>query len=132
MVLDYLQVPVDYRALLKLLNVREFGTSFLSLQNIERLGLHVLTLEGDMPMLDRWLQQGLPSIVAVSTGQLASYWMEDTDHAVVVIGMDKDFIIIQDPDQATGPQQVNRAEFESAWLEQNYWCAAIGLDTLEE
>ncbi len=65
MVLTYLQIPVDYRNLLSVLNVREFGTSFLSLENIERIGLYVLVLEGDMSTLERWLLQGLPPIVAV-------------------------------------------------------------------
>lgn len=132
MALAYLQIPVDYPNLLSLLNVREFGTSFLSLQNLERLGLYVLALEGDMTLLEQWLEQGLPPIVAVGTGKLTSYWTVDTDHAVIVIGMDEASVYLHDPDQENGPQQIGRLEFESAWLEQNYWCAMIGLDTFEE
>lgn len=131
MVLTYLQIPVDYRNLLKLLNIRDFGTSFQNLHNLERLGLHVLVTEGDMVGLERWLVQGLPSIVAVSTSELTSYWISDTDHAVVVIGIDEEIVYLHDPDQIDGLQQVTRTEFESAWLEQDYWCAVIGLVKLE-
>ena len=132
MALAYLQIPVDYRNLLTLLNVRAFGTSFLSLRNLEQLGLYVLAIEGEMETLERWLAYGLPPIVAVTTAQLSSYWTEDTDHAVIVIGLDEEFAYLHDPDQSSGPKLVPRLEFESAWLDQNYWCAIIGLDTLEE
>ena len=81
--------------------------------------------------LERWLVQGLPSIVAVSTSELTSYWISDTDHAVVVIGIDEEIVYLHDPDQIDGLQQVTRTEFESAWLEQDYWCAVIGLVKLE-
>ncbi len=46
--------------------------------------------------------------------------------------MDAESVYIHDPDQKSGAQQVGRVEFESAWLEQNYWCAVIGLDEFEE
>ena len=67
---------------------------------------------------------------SVSSVKVSGHW-RDTDHAVVVIGIDEEIVYLHDPDQIDGLQQVTRTEFESAWLEQDYWCAVIGLVKLE-
>lgn len=131
MILDYLHIPIQYKYLLNLLKVRSFGTSLFNLHNLQTLGLFVLIEEGDMAVLQAHLNTGLPPIVAVSTAQL-SYWTEDTDHAIVVVGIDEDFVYLHDPDRPTAPQKVSIKEFESAWLDQDYWYAVVGLDEIDK
>ena len=131
MILAYLHVPVQYEYLLRLLKVRAFGTSLFNLRNLQTLGLFVLIEEGNLADLQTHLEMGLPPIVAVSTARLSSYWTEDTDHAVIVVGIDNDFVYLHDPDLATAPQVVDIKEFESAWLDQDYWYAIIGLAQIE-
>lgn len=131
MLLDYLQVPMQYEHLLRLLKVRSFGTSLFNLRNLQTLGLFILIEEGDLARLQTHLAIGLPPIVAVSTARLSSYWTEDTDHAVVVIGIDNEFVYLHDPDLSSAPTVVTIEEFESAWLDQDYWYAVIGLDEIE-
>jgi ABC-type bacteriocin/lantibiotic exporter with double-glycine peptidase domain len=131
MILDYLHVPIQYEHLLRLLKVRSFGTSLFNLRNLQTLGLFVLIEEGNIAVLQAHLEMGLPPIVAVSTVRLASYWTEDTDHAVIVVGIDANFVYLHDPEFTSAPQVVDIKEFESAWLDQDYWYAVIGLDEIE-
>lgn len=130
MVLNYLKLPVDYQRLLRLLNIKAHGASLHNLYNLKALGLFVLIEEGDISKLQAHLEIGLPPIVAVSTSKLSSYWKEDTDHAVVVVGIDEGFVYLNDPEFVVAPQLVTLEEFESAWLEQDYWYAVIGLDEI--
>lgn len=126
MVLDYLQVPIAYERLLRLLQVGKYGTPFRNLTNLRQLGLSVTMSEGNIRYLQRYLESGLSPIVAVDTGEL-SYWKEVTDHAVVVIGIDEKWVYLNDPDHSAAPQVVSLDEFELAWLEQDYRCAVIQL-----
>jgi hypothetical protein len=50
---------------------------------------------------------------------------------VIVIGIDTNFVYVHDPVLPSAPQIVAIQEFESAWLEQDYWYAVIGLDEIE-
>lgn len=131
MLLEYLHVPVQYENLLRLLNVRSFGASLFNLRNLQKLGLSVVIEEGHFSDLQFYLNMGLPVIVAVSTAELTSYWMDSTDHVVIVIGIDTDSVYIHDPVLSSAPQIVALQEFESAWLDQDYWYAVIGLDAIE-
>lgn len=66
---------------------------------------------------------GLPIIVAVNTSELTSYWQTAVAHAVVVVGMDHEFIYVNDPALDDGPQRITVAEFDLAWLEmENLLC----------
>jgi ABC-type bacteriocin/lantibiotic exporter with double-glycine peptidase domain len=126
MVLHYLQVPVDYQRLTRLLRLDAIGTPFRNLQHLESLGLEIRITEGDMLKLRRHLDSGLPVIAAVDTAQLA-YWSETSSHAVVIVGLDEQFVYVNDPDLADAPQKIALAEFELAWLEKDYLCAVVSL-----
>ena len=127
MILDYLHVRVKYSQLLSLLRIQAFGTSFNSLQNLEALGLSVHIGEGDIEQLREHLESGLPSVVFVDTGQLTSYWNEQTNHAVVVVGMEENQIYLNDPEFDSAPQLISMDEFLLAWEEKDYLYAVIGL-----
>ncbi|MCQ3977962.1 MAG: hypothetical protein DPW09_31430 [Anaerolineae bacterium] len=62
------------------------------------------------------LSQGWPCLAFIKTGELP-YWEENVDHAVVVVGLDDQYIYLNDPAFPTAPVQVDRKEFELAWLE---------------
>jgi ABC-type bacteriocin/lantibiotic exporter with double-glycine peptidase domain len=127
MVLDYLQVPINYEDVNRLLGVDAIGTPFRRLQNLQALGLRINIDEGNLTKLQTYLEDGLPSIVAVNTGQLP-YWEDITNHAVVIIGIDEQYVYLNDPDTAESPQVVSLAEFELAWLEKDYLFAVIELE----
>ena len=124
MILDYLQVRVDYRRLIRLLRIRAYGAAFSNLRLLESLGLRVEIGRGDLEMLRSIIEMGSPVIVALDTAYL-SYWAEKTDHAIVVVGVDADMVIVHDPDLPEGPRWVPAVQFESAWLEHDYRYAVI-------
>lgn len=126
MVLDYLQVPVDYRRLTRLLRIQSHGAAFANLRYLASLGLHVDIGRGDLGILRSTIEVGLPVIAALDTAHL-SYWAEKTDHAVVVVGMDAVSVVLHDPDLTTGPRWVPIVQFESAWLEHDYLSAVVHL-----
>lgn len=121
MILEYLHVPVQYENLLRLLNVRSFGASLFNLRNLQKLGLFVVIKEGHFSDLQSYLDMGLPVVVSVSTAELRSYWRNSADHAVIVVCIDTNFVYVHDPVLPSAPQIVAIQEFESAWLEQDYW-----------
>lgn len=130
MVLDYLQIPYRYNRLLRLLKVRSFGTSFLHLQNLEKLGVKVQIVYGkDITELQDYLERGLPPIVYLNTEPL-NYWNEETGHAVVVIGIDIDAnsVTVHDPFIQEPAKSINLISFEEAWIGQIMEYAIISLE----
>lgn len=131
MALAYLRVPIEYTRLLRILEVNEAGSFFGKLQNLRILRLSVLIEQGDIATLLRHLEQGLPPLIYVRTGELKSYWSVDTFHVVVLIGMDEQYVYLNDPYFDIAPQQITIEEFILAWLEQDYLYAVIGLTNIE-
>lgn len=62
------------------------------------------------------LQQNQPCIAFIHTKEL-SYWTDDVDYAVVVVGLDEQHIYVNDPAFPSGPLTIDRGEFDLAWLE---------------
>ncbi|MEK7440427.1 MAG: peptidase C39 family protein [Chloroflexota bacterium] len=116
MVLEYLDVDVKYQRILKLLGTQPFGTISSQLSKLESLKLTVVYKRGTFDELYEHLSNNRPCIAFVMTGELP-YWTEDKSHAVVVAGLDDDFIYINDPDLDHAPIQVPRGDFDLAWLE---------------
>jgi len=119
MALAYLNVSVRYEHVLKLLDVKPYGTPGSRLNNLVDLGVRVRYAHGSMDELTFELDCRRPCIALVRTSQLP-YWTYATDHAVVVVGNDEQTVYINDPAFEQAPQQVSRAEFELAWLEFDY------------
>jgi ABC-type bacteriocin/lantibiotic exporter with double-glycine peptidase domain len=117
MILTYLAILIPYERLLELLQVRSgFGTPAANVRYLEKLELEIIYQQGDFNELYDHLRQGRPCIAFIKTGEL-SYWHEAIDHAVVVVGMDDRYIYINDPAFVTAPIQVERDEFDLAWLD---------------
>lgn len=115
MVLDYLQVPINYPRLLKLLETKPFGTVFGNLRSLQVLGLHVLIEEGSRDRLAGYIATGLPCIAAIKTGPPA--WHHVTNHAIIVVGIDEETVYLHDPEQASGPQTMTYKEFAVYWVD---------------
>jgi ABC-type bacteriocin/lantibiotic exporter with double-glycine peptidase domain len=126
MVLAYLGRPVPYERLVELLGTRWFGTPACNIERLEQTGVAVVVADLSLSDMRRYLQDDLPVIAFVSTADLP-YWSEDTDHAVVVVGLDDETVYFNDPNFAQSPQQVPRPAFELAQLRFDHRCAVLQL-----
>lgn len=129
MVLEYLQIPVRYERLLRLLQVEEFGSFFRNLHRLESLGVSVLIEAGDFNALRQHLESGLPALVMVFTGELPN-WDISTHHVVTVVGLDENMIYVNDP-YFDERQEVPLEEFRLAWLAKESLYAVIALNEIE-
>ena len=124
MVLASLEVNTSYTRLTKLLGTRLFGTPSDNIQRLSQLGVNV-TLTKLLPTeIYHYLREGSPVIAFVSTADFP-HWDVDTDHTVVVIGMDEEMVYINDPYFSVAPQEVLHALFELSQLKFNYKCAVL-------
>jgi ABC-type bacteriocin/lantibiotic exporter with double-glycine peptidase domain len=131
-VLQHLQISVTYSRLLRILETKQAGSYFSKLKKLEfELGLIVELGQGsdNLDLFYSYLNQALPIITYVNTAELKSYWIIATFHAVVVVGLDEEFVYISDPYFSDAPKEVPRDEFVLAWLEQDYWYSVIRLAT---
>jgi ABC-type bacteriocin/lantibiotic exporter with double-glycine peptidase domain len=115
MVLSHLGMIIAYEELLKLLKVKSFGAAGQNLKYLSSLGVNVVYREGSLSELKQHLEAGFPCVVLVRTAEL-SYWSYSTDHAVVVVGFDDDYIFVNDPAFDLAPVAVPVTEFELAWM----------------
>jgi len=125
MVLNYWRVSVQYQRLFKLLNIQKgLGTPFPHIREVVRMGVNVTYQRGGLIDLHTFLLKGSPIIVPVRTIELP-YWDADTDHAVVVVGMDERYIYLNDPAFARAPIAVTHGDFDLAWLERDEYYAVL-------
>lgn len=115
MVLMYLGRSVRYPRLLRLLVTKEHGTPFSNLRHLDQLGVQVTIAPGTLDQLYDHLRHNRPCIVSVQTAELP-HWEEQTDHAVVVVGMDSQYIYVNDPAFEIAPILVPLGDFDLAWL----------------
>jgi ABC-type bacteriocin/lantibiotic exporter with double-glycine peptidase domain len=125
MSLTFSGMRCNYERFLKVLQIRRpYGAPFPNLHRLERLGISVLYRQGTVDDLYRHLSSHQPVIVPVKTGELP-HWSENTDHAVVVVGMDEHSVYLNDPAFATAPIQVPHGDFDLAWLEREEYYAVL-------
>ena len=124
MLLAFVGQPVEYSRLLKLLRVRSFGTPGANLLHLADLGVKVEYVFGSMDELRVRLEEGTPCLTLVSTADLP-HWLYATDHAVVVVGLQEQAVILNDPAFPTTPLAVPTSAFELAWQAFDYRYAVI-------
>ena len=125
MVLAGLELSVSQAELNQLFELAPLGVPLARLKRLERYGVQVtIRRNGDPDELKQSLEQDIPSITFIRTGQL-SYWQTDTQHAVVVRGYDGSDLLLNDPAFSEAPQPVNEDEFMLAWDEFNNAYAQI-------
>lgn len=126
MIFEYRSLPFDYQKIWRLLRVRpQLGTPFFQIRELGKLGVTVTYKRGTLPELHACLTQNLPCIVGVQTGELPYWQATNTQHAVVVVGLDSDWIYLNDPAFLNAPVQVSLGDFDLAWLEQGEFYAVI-------
>ncbi len=124
MALAHLGREIDYPRLLQLLKVKPHGAPAGNIRLLATLNLNVIYSQTDLAGLEAMLQQGQPVITFVRTGELP-HWTYTTDHALLVVGYDKDQLHLNDPDRDEAPIAVPRGDFELAWLERDYYYALV-------
>jgi hypothetical protein len=125
MILLYLGLTPNYEHLLKVLRIRpEVGTPAYNVRELERLGVRVVYKQGTLVELAEHLANNHPCLTPVQTGEL-SYWSAQTKHAVVVRGLDDDYVYVNDPAFSIAPVLVPRGDFDLAWLAQDEYYAVI-------
>jgi ABC-type bacteriocin/lantibiotic exporter with double-glycine peptidase domain len=124
LVLAYLGRAESYEQLTRLLGTRWFGTPLENILRLDQLGLKVTLKESSLEEISRHLQNNRPVIAFVNTVNLP-YWRTDTDHVVVVIGMDDEFIYVNDPYFAEAPQRIPSSLFELSMMQFDFRCAII-------
>jgi ABC-type bacteriocin/lantibiotic exporter with double-glycine peptidase domain len=124
MLLDYYQRPVPYPRLLSLLHIGPIGAPRRNILRLSALGLDVVYHETTLPMLARDLRQRHPVIAFVDTAELP-YWHFASNHAIVVIGVTPEQVIVNDPAFNTAPHTISHGDFGLAWLNCDNACAVV-------
>ncbi len=124
MALNFLGIPASYDRLLKLLKIESFGAIYSNLRELEQLGVTVVYKRGALEELHEHLRNHQPCIALVQTSELP-YWEEATLHAVVVAGLDDQFVYLHDPAFEESPIPVSHGDFGLAWLERDELYAAL-------
>lgn len=123
MVLTHLGENVAYEPLRQRLGTFSAGAFFFNVDRVRSWWLRVERGRGTLETLRQHLDAGRPIIIPVDTG-LLPYWLTRpdvplaeriTDHAVVVVGIDEEFIYVNDPDFELAPQVVEIGWFHEAW-----------------
>jgi ABC-type bacteriocin/lantibiotic exporter with double-glycine peptidase domain len=127
MALAYYGRSTPYGKLLRLLNIGPIGAPRRNILNLSRLrGVTVIYREATLPIAAQYLRAGLPVIAFVDTGELG-YWSSTTNHALVLIGIEKDDVLVNDPAVMDAPMRVPNGEFDLAWLNADNACAVISV-----
>ena len=127
MMLLHLGLPVSYNRLLKRLRVKtDLGAPISNVRYLEKLGVTVIYRQGTWTDLLNHLTNGQPCLIPVDTDELP-YWPVDSNHAVLLIGLDDDYVYLNDPAFSNGPLQVSRGDFDLAWLERDEYYVVIAL-----
>ena len=125
MVLNFISFPVAYKRLIRILEIKDnFGTPSSKIRNLDKLGIRVIYKQGNLEALRKHLQARQPRIAFVKTGELP-YWKRSVDHAVVVAGIDDEYVYLNDPDLPTAPIRVSLGDFGLVWLEHDEMYAVL-------
>jgi ABC-type bacteriocin/lantibiotic exporter with double-glycine peptidase domain len=119
MALAHLGRQVDYQRLARVIDLTPIGTPFPNIRRLASSSLHVHVRHGDLQVLYDHLQRGQPCVASVQADHLPHWRGEDFAHAVVVVGMDEDFVYLHDPAVAIYPLRVGLGDFDLAWLERD-------------
>lgn len=132
MVTEFVGQKRTYERVLHDLGTTDF-TFFSNLDSLNSFWLSVSRTKGTLAGLQQSLDSGYPPIIPVDT-ELLPHWIERKDgqltngfsqHAVVVVGYDRDHLYINDPDFENAPTRVEKGWLADSWLAQDSWCAII-------
>ena len=92
------------------------GTPGFHIRLLASRRIEVIYRRGELADLRAALNKGLPPIIMLVTGELP-YWGISTTHAVVLLGIDENSVLLNDPDYEQAPIRVSLGDFELAWYE---------------
>ena len=124
MALGYLGIHKTKADLNRLLGLTSIGTPYSNLRRLGQLNVTVTMQAGDETIVRGAIDENQPVIVFVMTGDLP-HWLDNTSHAVVLVGYDETTVFLNDPAFDEAPQSVAWNEFMLAWSEQDFMCAFI-------
>lgn len=125
MALGYLGISQAQSELARVLDADpDLGTISSRLTRLDSSELEVIYTEGELDTVEDLLGQGHPVVLFVQTSELAYWKGHQTQHAVVVIGMDESTATVFDPafPETDNPQHVQRLELQLAsdWMHNRY------------
>lgn len=127
MISTFLETPILQKKLNQLFELTSLGVPLSRLTRLGRYGLRVnIHHFSDLEDLQRSVDNDNPPIIFVRTHQL-SYWQEDTQHALLLIGYDDTNLFINDPAFPDAPKQIDVDELMLAWDEFDNTYATITL-----
>ena len=124
MILAYLQHPVVESRVTQLFGGDELGTPSSRIVRLQQWGFRVIYGSTNLQQLQAWLAQDIPPIAFVHT-QFLDYWLENSAHAVVIVGIDEERVYLNDPAFETAPQTASLDGFLAAWIEMDEVAATI-------
>ncbi len=128
--LDYLGHKESYERLAKVLGTRSFGTPAENALRLNQIGVRVIFAELSLSEIESHLEQNHPIIAFVNTADLP-YWKIDTDHAVVVVGIDEESAYLNDPYFDDAPKQVPRSALELSMIRFDCRCVISAIPNLK-
>lgn len=118
MVLAYFGIEKSEQSIRILLKTKPAGTNPVNLTNLRNWDIDTILSSSNLDELQNNLLQEHPAIALLWTGIL-SYWDSnkylDYLHAVVVVGYDKENILVNDPAFSNYPKTIPTDEFLEAW-----------------
>jgi len=124
MILLHLGIRQTQVFLNRLLGLTSIGTPFSNIRRLGQIDVTVSLQAGTAADLCGAIDRGQPSIVFLLTGDLP-YWLDNTAHAVVVVGYDEETVFLNDPQFDDAPKRVRWDNFMLSWSEQDYTYAFI-------
>ena len=126
MVLAYLGLSSTQSRLARKLDVRPpMGAPASNVTRLRSNTLDARFTSGDLDDLQVCLNQGNPPIVFVQAGEFPHWRGCVSQHAVVVVGADKQSVYILDPAADADPIPVPTGDFLLAWSELGYIYAVL-------
>ena len=125
MALAHIDVAASQRKLNRLFGLTSMGVPWPHVQRLTQWGLRVHLQVGQEVQLKQAIDQQLPPITFIRTGELTTYWNADLQHAVLLVGYDDTQVYLNDPAFADATQRAPWGEFMLAMLAFNYTYALI-------
>lgn len=126
MVLDYLGISRSQETLARQLGVRPpLGVAAPNIQKLNSGGLTAVYEPGTLETTQSWLDRGIPVIAFIQAGELSHWFGHRFQHAVLVIGLDKQSVYLLDPATDESISAVSHGDFMLAWDEMDNTMAVI-------
>jgi ABC-type bacteriocin/lantibiotic exporter with double-glycine peptidase domain len=124
MVLSYLGQEISETELVAQLGTTALGTLGNRLLRLSSASLDVDFNPLTLPLVCDKLNIGIP-VIALTRTLFLDYWQSDLAHAVVVVGYDDEYLLLNDPEFEDAPQRATPDGFLAAWGEFDYLAGTI-------